>query len=237
MEAPETIEINTEGNIEMIKNKNYNLKLNDATYVLTMISYSNNTISFKAKKNDDLSFLSFSNLYKYEELIKILSISKQSYENITTIFNYLNVSFIKKQISLVYDLEKKLLKLSINRGLKKDKIEKVLYLKENKSSNEDKFNFILNELNEIKSDKKEFELMKINLDLLQEENLKIRAQNKEMQTKIDLLVEENKQYKKKYDTLFSENKQLMEYIPLFNEMKKIIKENKIENFNIEDNII
>ena len=196
MENPETIEINSDCDSKVtLKNmKLYEIKLNNEEdiYSLIMETYSDNKISFKAKKKDDCCYNMFTNEFKYEELLKKLLLQKEYYDNISKIFKFYDISLMKNKINLFFDQKNKLLKLSLKKMVDYDELECNLELHETKMSKNEiiEFNNIINKKeienmkNEIQSLKMENKELKNEIQSIKMENEKL---NKEMKNKIELL--------------------------------------------------
>ena len=109
---------------EIIETKKYEMKLNEDIYMLIMDMYSNENINFKiSPKNDLLSKANFSKVYSYEELIKKLILHKEHYDNISKVFKFYDISLSKNRVSLVFDKNKKIMKLSLRKILDYDEID------------------------------------------------------------------------------------------------------------------
>ena len=144
MEEQETIEPEFEKEINL--KKEFELKEENKIYKLKM-ELDKNGIIFELNLISELSYYNYIKRYNYNDLIKILNLSTNIYNNISKIFNYIELKEFK-----ILD-EKRNKKIIING---KDKI----ILNENK--NQDIINILINEIN--KQNEKINNLIKLNAE-------------------------------------------------------------------------
>lgn len=186
---------------EIENSKEYELKLNKDIYLLNM-SKDSDIIHFNVKQINELSYYNYENEYKYDELIKKLLLQKEDYDNINTIFYFLDVSFSKGNAFLTNNNKNKKQNLILVIKDNNDK-EYLFELKQVKIKNEDAIKILFNEINEIKHEKKEIELIKKENEDLKSEIKELKKEKEEMQNGMKLLIEEMSNNIK---LLFEENK-------------------------------
>ena len=188
-EIPLTVEkelIDNEEN-ELFKCIEYELQLNHEKCILIMKINPDDKILFQTKYKNNV----FSKEYTYDELIKVLLLIKDYYNNIKKIFKFLDTSFTKKRIRLLDDKDEKIIKLKLKKQLDYDEVNCFLYLKLCKDPKEKSDKFIDNNIDYkilYESIKKENEEIKANIEL-------IKKDNEEMKKNIELLKKEYKEIK------------------------------------------
>ena len=152
--------------------KEYELNHEDNIYKFEFEA-NNNEIIFKLTRISEISYYNYIRKYNYNEIINDLNLSKDIYNNIEKIFEYLDI----KEYQIFDDNRNK--KLKINQ---KDEI--VLY--ENK--NEDMMNIMIEEINKIKKIciKQEDEIKELKKSNEDKDN-----QIEELKERINKLIKEN----------------------------------------------
>ena len=256
IETPTPIDINNKPSL--LESKEYELKLDNDTYLLKMELNLNEQINLNLRKVNNLSFYCYSKEYKYDSLLKLLLLNKDYYDNISKIYNFFDKAISKKKVKLIKEKEKQMI-LLLKNVIEFEEIDCKLDLKETKITNEEMIKILFNEIREIKikgiqnnNDNKEEK----NNNKYEELESKINSLNE----KINLLSEENKRDKKEYlsninslnekiNLLSEENKNLKfildKYENILNErVKEINKEEEITpienkendlNINFKDN--
>ena len=249
-ETPIPVDINQNIN-DLLESKEYELILDKDTYFLKMELYSNNLITLYIRQINNLTFNSYFIEYKYDKLLDLLLLNKKSYDNISKIYNLFDKAFTMKSIKLFKKKEKKII-LLFKYIIDFKEMECMLCLNEMKISNEEMIKILFNEIREIKLKgnnnrinndnnnlkeeewKTKYEELESKINLIIEENKKIK---KDFENKINLLIEENKKVKNdlilKINALSEENKNLKIFAEkyenfLSKRMENFIKEN--ENF-------
>ena len=208
-------------NISLIETKNYPLNLGQDAYTLTIETYTDGKINFKLRQNNSASLLYYYKEYTFDEIIQNLLLFKNVYENISKVFSLIKEIISNKKIYLSKNKSQKKMKIIIKKPMEFDEVECYLELDEKKMKIEDflteqmdklqiKMNLqhaIINNIKEkiylVNKDKEEMET-KINL-LLEEKN----NEKKEMETKINELIEENKKLNKNFENyLFNKQNNL-----------------------------
>ena len=239
MEAPET-PILVDRHIKMheiLESKEYELSIDNDAFILKMELLSNNLISFKINELKNLSSNYYYQEYKYDMLINILLLNNEFYGNISKIYKFCDKAFTKNKVKLIKDKENKIV-LFFKNIVDYEEIECKLDIFEIKLTNEEMLKTLFNEIKEIKlkgisnndinnNNKKERKDLEEKINILIEENKK---EKKEFENKINELIEENKkemkEFEKKINILKEENnKEEKEYENILN---LILEENKKE---------
>ena len=160
--------------------------------------------------------LYYKNKYNYTEITKLFLLQKEYYQDLSKVFKFFDAALTKKKIKLEYNENKKTMELILNKTLDFDEIECRLALNKNRIENDDIFNMLINEINEIKNKKTENKETKDN-NIINE----LINKNKEYENKIKFLED-------KIKILENEINQFKEILNSFNEPSKI---NKAKNEN------
>ena len=163
-----------------------------------------NKILFKTKYKNN----SFSKEYTYSELLKMLLLIEDYYNNIKKIFIFIDTSMFNNKISLLDDKDEKIIKLKLRKQLDYDEVNCFLYLKLN---------------NETKGKTDKFNDNNIDYKIFYES---VKKENEEIKSNIELLKKENEEMKKNIESLTKE----------FKEIKNLMGLPKKENENLKDNI-
>ena len=103
--------------LKLINSRKYETNYGEDIYSLLLEMYSNDTISFKLKKINDLSLYQYANRYNYNQLVKLLSMQNENYKNMDQIFVFIDIAIINKQLKIDYDKEKNIMSLKIRKYL------------------------------------------------------------------------------------------------------------------------
>ena len=194
--------------------KEYELNLDQDTYSLKIEVISKETISYYLRQINNISFTYYYKEYNYETLVKELVLPAQHYDNIEKIFKFYDTAIEKKKVVLNYDKEKNQMILLLNITVFFDDIESKLYLEPNQITNEQMIKILFNEIRELKA-KKFLQVNEPNKPKEENNNNiinndainKLEEKNKQMETKINELINENKKIKEEFD---KENKKIKE---------------------------
>ena len=193
--------------------KEYELNLDQDTYSLKIEVISNETILYYLRQINNISFTYYYNEYNYETLVKELVLPAQHYDNIEKIFKFYDTAIEKKKVVLNYDKEKNQMILLLNITVFFDDIESKLCLEPNQITNEQMIKILFNEIRELKA-KKFLQVNEPNKPKEENNNIinndainKLEEKNKQMETKINELINENKKIKEEFD---KENKKIKE---------------------------
>ena len=159
---------------ELFTCKEYELLLNYEKCKLIMKINPDNKILFQIKYKNNI----FSKEYTHSDLIKLLLLINDYYNNIKSIFKFLDTSFSKNKISLLDDKDETIIKLKLRKQLDYDEVNCFLYLKL---------------INEEKEKKDKFNENSIDYKIFYE---KVKKENEEIKANIDLIKKENEGMKK-----------------------------------------
>ena len=217
-------------NISLIETKNYPLNLGEDAYTLTIETYTDGKINFKLRQNNSASLLYYYKEYTFDEIIQNLLLFKNVYENISKVFSLIKEIISNKKIYLSKNKSQKKMKIIIKKPMEFDEVECYLELDEKKMKIED---FLTEQMDKLQ--------IKMNLQHAIINNIKekiylVNKDKEEMETKINLLIEEKKKDKKEMETkinllLEEKNKEKKEMETKINEL---IEENKKLNKNFEN---
>ena len=215
--------------------KEYELNLDQDTYSLKIEVISKETISYYLRQINNISFTYYYKEYNYETLVKELVLPAQHYDNIEKIFKFYDTAIEKKKVVLNYDKEKNQMILLLNITVFFDDIESKLCLEPNQITNEQMIKILFNEIRELKA-KKFLQVNEPNKPKEENNNNiinndainKLEEKNKQMETKINELINENKKIKEEFD---KENKKIKEDL---NKCLKYIEEKIDEKKKEED---
>ena len=191
--------------LKLTNSRNHELNFGENTYSIIMEMYSNDIISFKVRKLNDLSLYQYINRYNYNQLIKIFKMQNENYRNLDQIFTFIDIAIINKQLNIDYNEESNTMTLKIRKYFN-SKEECIL------------------DLNSIRIPQDEL------LGLLVEEANNNKKKNKENNNKINELNNQIQDYENYIINLESKIKNLEEEV---NTLKQEIDNNKSNNpFNI-----
>ena len=96
----QSFETNKEINKNLTHSQEYDFKINDDNYKLTINVYSNQTIHFYIKQTNKITIYYYEKEYTYDEITKTLILIKDYYNDIMKVFNFYNTAITKKKILL-----------------------------------------------------------------------------------------------------------------------------------------
>ena len=200
------------GRGNLIESKKYELKLREDTYSL-LIERFENLISFKIRQINNICLYQYFREYKYEDILNLLSLIKNQYEDLSKIFIYFDKMINKQKVFLDYNNENKLMILKVKRTvdieefecnieLEETKLEndeinkllideiKILKLNNKKQIEENKYKEIINNFTEINKQNKEY-IKKLEEKIIKLENNSVdRGHISQLESKLNLI--ENK---------------------------------------------
>ena len=185
----------------LIETKNYKLNLDNDTFLLTIETFPNENIEFKVKQINELSISYFYKKYSFEEILQKLYLYKEFNKNISNILKFIDASISQNKMILIKDKEKKI-KLSLKRIIDLNEIDCIIELDEIKLKNEELVQLLFNEMKEIKSKgigKGDDQNVIITINQLKKELEQKNKEKEEMKKKIDLLIEENNKMKDNFE--------------------------------------
>ena len=171
------------GRGNLIESKKYELKLREDTYSL-LIERFENLISFKIRQINNICLYQYFREYKYEDILNLLSLIKNQYEDLSKIFIYFDKMINKQKVFLDYNHQNKLMILKVKRTVDIEEFECNIELEETKLEN-DEINKLLIE---------EIKILKMNNNKQIEEN-----KYKEIINNFTEINKQNKEYIKKLE--------------------------------------
>ena len=171
------------GRGNLIESKKYELKLREDTYSLLIERYEN-LISFKIRQINNICLYQYFREYKYEDILNLLSLIKNQYEDLSKIFIYFDKMINKQKVFLDYNNQNKLMILKVKRTVDIEEFECNIELEETKLEN-DEINKLLIE---------EIKILKMNNNKQIEEN-----KYKEIINNFTEINKQNKEYIKKLE--------------------------------------
>jgi len=221
-------EFNDNEEDELFKCKEYELLLNREKIKLTMKINPEEVILFKVKNKNNL----YLKEYKYNELIKTFLLVKDYYNNINKVFNFLDISFSRKKISLLDDKDQTIIKLKLKKNIDYDEVDCYLYLKlfdEQKEQMDKLINNNIDYKNIYESIKKENEKIKESYEFIKKENNEIKVsfesikkENEKIKENYEFIKKENNDIKISIESIKKENEKIKESIePIKNENNRI----------------
>ena len=171
------------GRGNLIESKKYELKLREDAYSL-LIERFENLISFKIRKINNICLYQYFREYKYEDILNLLSLIKNQYEDLSKIFIYFDKMINKQKVFLDYNNQNKLMILKVKRTVDIEEFECNIELEETKLEN-DEINKLLIE---------EIKILKMNNNKQIEEN-----KYKEIINNFTEINKQNKEYIKKLE--------------------------------------
>ena len=181
-----------------MEERNYELTLDNDTFLLTMIALPDEEINFKVRQVNNISFFFFENTFGYEKIAKILLLEKNYYDNINKVFKFYDTAVKKYKVTLSWGKEKKIMKLTLKKMMDFDEVECNLELFQKTITNEAMIKILFNEIKE----------MKLNNNNNLMNNNKINVINKdenENSEMIKKLIKKNEELEKKINSIIDEN--------------------------------
>ena len=137
---------------ELLDSKRYELKYKEDIYSLLIERYSDNYIQFELRKLNSISLYHYITKYKFNDIIKCLSLKNEYQQDSSKVFQLFDLALTTKKIKLEFNSDKNII-LIMKKDLNKEKGK--LVLNKNKIENDEMFKILINEINEIKNNKKE----------------------------------------------------------------------------------
>ena len=155
MEAPATPDILQEqlNEKQPIDSKEYVMNIDQETYLLKIIIYSNQTINFNVKQTNILTFNYYEKTHDYEAILDKLILIKNQYKNMDKILKFIDKAISKKDIRLQKDQtedKKNQLIIIAKRPVDYEVIEAKIELNEKKIKTEEMIKLLTNDINNIK---------------------------------------------------------------------------------------
>jgi len=152
MEAPSPIEYITPKTIEsnkIIEKKIYKIEINKNKYEL-IIFRDNQYIYFKIIQIDDITLFYYINKYNYEQIIDILNLKNNLYEDLEKVMELIDEAYSNKKILINFNIKKNIvIKIKLPMGFKE--YESSLILNKKESDINGKFDVIINQISLMKN--------------------------------------------------------------------------------------
>ena len=202
-DAEEVIQGETENcTPELLDSKRYELKYKEDIYSLLIERSSDDYIHFQLRKSNNISMYHYINKYKYNDIIKILSLQNEYQKDSSKVFQFFDLALTNEKIKLEYNNYKNIMELILKKDNTVNEIEGKLELNKKKIENDEMFNILINEINEIKNNKKENKDNIIN-ELINK-NKEYENKIKLLEDKINILENEIKQIKESQNKINNE---------------------------------
>ena len=203
-DAEEVIQGETEGcTPELLDSKRYELKYKEDIYSLLIERSSDDYIHFQLRKSNNISMYHYINKYKYNDIIKIFSLQNEYQKDSSKVFQFFDLAVKNEKIKLEFNnYNKNIMELILKNEKDINEIEGKLELNKNKIENDEMFNILINEINEIKNNKKENKDNIIN-ELINK-NKEYENKIKLLEDKINILEHEIKQFKDAQNKIIKE---------------------------------
>ena len=145
---------------ELLDYKRYELKYKEDIYSLLIERYSDDYIQFELRKSNSISLYHYITKYKFNDIIKRLSLKKEYQQDSSKVFKFFVLAVKNKKIHLEYNnYNKNIMELILMKEKDVNEIEGKLELNKNKFQNDEMFNILINEINEIKNKKKKIKII------------------------------------------------------------------------------
>ena len=131
--------------------KEYEINLNKDTYKLTIEVFSQPSIIFTLNQTNVLSDIYYQKEYKYHEILNIMKISSQLYDDIKKIADFWDMAIAKNIVNLQEERPNKRMLLKFTTEIYFQKIETIIELIEHQKKPNELMETILNEINNLKT--------------------------------------------------------------------------------------
>ena len=139
---------------------------------------SDDYIHFQLRKSNNISMYHYINKYKYNDIIKIFALENEYQKDSSKVFQFFDSALANEIIKLEFNnYNKNIMEIILKKERDDNEIEGKLELNKNKIENDEMFNILINEINEIKNNKKENKDNIINESIIKNkefENMKIK---------------------------------------------------------------
>ena len=186
MEQKEIIEYITPELNEILVKKEYNFKNDKKAYQFIM-SIDDVYIYFMIKQLRDIKFCIYDNKYDKSQIIKLLKLNVFFYNDLKKIIELLDQAYLYKKIAIIFDERNDNFHINIILPIGFQEYNSKIILKKRELDNNQKFDFILNEINLIKKDKTIDNKIKILLKSLSDLMISSNTKNNKNLESINLL--------------------------------------------------
>lgn len=151
MDGNKSISCKINDELQSLQLKEYELNLNKDTYKLTIEVFSEPSILFTLKQTNLISDIYYQKKYKYQEILNIMKISSQLYDDIKKISNFWDMAITRKIVNLQEERPNKRMLLKFTTEIYFQKIETIIELIEHQNKSNELMKIILNEINNLKN--------------------------------------------------------------------------------------
>ena len=220
--------------------RNYELTLDNDTYLLTMTTMPEDKINYKIRQTNNICFYFYENTFKYAEIAKILLLEKNYYDCINKVFKFYDTAINKNKVSLSHGEKGNTLTLSLKKQMDFDEVECRLDLFEKTITNESMLRILFNEIREMKLNNSK---INNNNDLIKNENSineinAINDKENEYSEMIKKLIKKNEELERKINSIIDENiilkNSISELQNAMNELKQKNEEEEKEKITEEE---
>ena len=221
---------------ELLDHKEYELNLDESTYILSVEIYSNETILFKLNQKNILSNIQYRKEFTYENIIKELLNLKSIYTNIKEVLKLIDNSITKNRFKLVENKEKKTMSLQIKMLINEEEKESLISLPLEMTYNKEILNLLINEMNLLKNNNTNIQNnnMKKELEKSQKNFIELDNKYKEIVEKQGVLIKQNEENTLHIKELIKLNNDKDNKIK---ELEQKIEEKDIKTQNLETKVI
>ena len=197
-------------NMYLLESKTYKLLANDnSPYELKMSSYNTQILILKMRQLDKISIINYEKRFDYEEITKILLLEKNYYTDIQKIFTFCDKALNDKKVTIYPELENHQIKVIFKKKMDYDEIERQFYLTEKKNSKDDMIQILTDEMNNLKLQKSNSSNIISNNNI---NNNKLNDNSniliKDLNEKINKLIENNELFEVRFNSITDENAEL-----------------------------
>ena len=160
-----------------MQGSNYEFKVDNDTYALTIQLNSTDKILFTLKKMNDIQSIYYKKELQYEELLNIFELKKEKFVNTEELLKFIDKAKKKNIIKII--LEKDRAKFILTKPVDLDEIECIFYLEKAKLAGQELNESILKDIQEIKE----------KIKLSDEEIIGLKKENNELKEEIKILKE------------------------------------------------
>ena len=132
--------------------KEYSIQINNISYKF-IIYIDHIHIYFLIKEINNIVFYIYENKYDIDQIIKILKLNVNFYDNLHKIINLLDQVYLRNKIKLEYIINKDTFKINIKLPIDYQEYDSYLILDKKELDNNDKFDIIIKELCSLQKDK------------------------------------------------------------------------------------
>ena len=222
----------------LIETKKYELASNDDKndkYQLTLEIYSSGHLFFRIRSKEKISYLTYDKIFNYDEIVKILLLETNYYNNISKVFKFCDTAISKGKVMINYEKDKKGIKFCLKKPMDFEEVECSFYLEQKKLKNQEMIALLSEELNNLKFQKNNINKLENSTNNAITNNINNNDKNyKILENKIKTLEEKNEILEIKLNSIIDENSNLRKIIiDLQETIKKLEGKNSNNNNQFE----